>query len=137
TPGPYHRAVQNGEDSGSFHGLVTTIANLALVPFAIALGLDVVVKFSHLLGEVSGVVAGIVAGGVAIGFWNGIPLAKRQYNCEQESVMTTRPADKSSATPLDVKIEQMLTEARGLRHCSASSSRLFSRDPSATFRRCR
>src|SRR5262249_23618325 len=54
TPGPYHRAVQNGEDSGSFHGLVTTIANLALVPFAIALGLDVVVKFSHLLGEVSG-----------------------------------------------------------------------------------
>jgi len=43
TPGPYHRIVENGEDSRSFHGLVTTIANLALVPFAIALGLDVVV----------------------------------------------------------------------------------------------
>src|SRR5215472_2912818 len=48
TPGPYHRIVQNGEDSRSFHGLVTTIADLALVPFAIAPGLDVVVTFGHL-----------------------------------------------------------------------------------------
>jgi len=112
TPGPYHRIVENGEDSRSFHGLVTTIANLALVPFAIALGLDVVVTFGHLFGEVSGVFAGIAAGGVAIGFWYGIPLTKRRYNREQESAMTTRTADKSSATPLDVKIEQMLTEAR-------------------------
>src|SRR5262249_28818483 len=92
--------------------LVTTVANLALVPFAIALGLDVVVTFGHLFGEVSGVFAGIAAGGVAIGFWYGIPLTKRRYNREQESAMTTRTADKTSATPLDVKIEQMLTEAR-------------------------
>jgi hypothetical protein len=112
TPGPYHRIVQNGEDSRSFHGLVTTIANLALVPFAIALGLDVVVTFGHLFGEVSGVVAGTAAGGVAIGFWYGVPLAKRRHNCEQESAMTTRLAEKSSATAFDVKIEQMLTEAR-------------------------
>src|SRR5262249_24040064 len=68
-PGPYHRIVENGEDSRSFHGLVTTIANLALVPFAIALGLDVVVTFGDLFGEASGVVAGIAAGAVALGFW--------------------------------------------------------------------
>jgi len=112
TPGPYHRIVQNGEDSRSFHNLVTTIANLALVPLAIALGLDVIVTFGHFFGEVSGVVAGIAVGAVAIGFWYGFPLAKRQHNCKQESAMTTRPAEKPSATPLDVKIEQMLTEAR-------------------------
>ena len=69
TPGPYHRIVQNGEDSRSFHRSVTTIANLALAPFAIALGLDVVVTFGHLFGEVSGVFAGITAVAVAIGFW--------------------------------------------------------------------
>jgi hypothetical protein len=111
-PGPYHRIVQNGEDSRSFHRLVTTIANLALAPFAIALGLDVVVTFGHLFGEVSGVFAGITAAAVAIGFWYGIPLAKRRHNCKQESAMATRPPEKSPATPLDVKIEQMLTEAR-------------------------
>jgi small-conductance mechanosensitive channel len=77
TPGPY-RIVQNGEDSRSFHRFVTTIASLALVPFAIALSLDVVVTFGHLFGEVSGVVAGIAAGAVAIGFWYGYPLAKRR-----------------------------------------------------------
>jgi len=112
TPGPYHRIVQNGEDSRSFHHLVTTIASLALVPFAIALGLDVVVTFGHLFGEVSGMVPGITAGAVAIGFWYGYPLAKRRYNCEQESVMTTHPTEEPAATPLDIKIEQMLTEAR-------------------------
>src|SRR5262249_21947882 len=39
-------------------------------------------------------------------------LAKRRHNREQESAMITHPAAESSATPLDVKIEQMLTEAR-------------------------
>jgi hypothetical protein len=112
TPGPYHRIVQNGEDSRSFHRLLTTIADLALVPFAIALGLQVVVTFGHLFGEVAGAVAGVAAGFVAIAFWYGIPLAKRRYNSAQESPMTIGPAEASSATPLDVKIEQMLTEAR-------------------------
>ena len=111
-PGPYHRIVQNGEDSRTFHGLVTTIANLALAPFAIALGLDLVVTFGHLFGEVSGVAAGVAAGAVAIGFWYGFPLAKRRHNYERESAMTTRLAEGPLATPLDVKIEQMLTEAR-------------------------
>jgi hypothetical protein len=33
TPGPYHRIVEGGEDSGDFHALVTLIINLALLPF--------------------------------------------------------------------------------------------------------
>jgi hypothetical protein len=74
TPGPYHRIVQNGEDSRSFHGLVTTIAYVALIPFAIALGLDVVVTFGQLFGEVSGVVVGTAAAIVAIGVWYVFPL---------------------------------------------------------------
>jgi Family of unknown function (DUF6328) len=112
SPGPYHRIVEDGEDTQSFHRLVTAIANLALVPFAIALGLDVVVAFGHLFGEVPGVAAGMAAAGVAIGFWYGFPLAKRRHSREQERTVKTRPTEKPSATPLDVKIEQMLTEAR-------------------------
>jgi len=92
--------------------VVTTIANLALAPFAIALGLDVVATFGLLFGEVSGVFAGITAAAMAISFWYGIPLAKRRHNCKQESAMATRLPEESPATPLDVKIEQMLTEAR-------------------------
>jgi hypothetical protein len=108
-PGPYHRIVENGEDTGSFHNLVTTIANLALLPFAIALGLDVVVTFGHLFGEVSGVVVGTAAATAAIGVWYVFPLVKRHHR-EQERAMATHVTEKP--TPLDVKIEQMLTEAR-------------------------
>src|SRR5436190_16249820 len=39
-PGPYHRIVEAGEDSGRFHRVVTIIADLALLPFALALGVD-------------------------------------------------------------------------------------------------
>ena len=102
-PGPYHRIVEDGEDTRSFHSLVTAIASLALLPFAIALGLDVVVALGHLFGEVSGVVAGTAAGAVAIGVWYGFPLAKR-HHCEQERAMATHVTEMPAATSLDVKI---------------------------------
>jgi hypothetical protein len=97
-PGPYHRIVEDGEDTRSFHTLVTIIANLALLPFAIALGLDVVVTFGHLFGEVTSVVAGTAAGALAIGVWYVFPLAKRDH-CEQERAMATHLTEKLAATP--------------------------------------
>src|SRR5215471_4031997 len=36
-PGPYHRIVEKGQDSGRLHRFVTVIADLALLPFALAL----------------------------------------------------------------------------------------------------
>ena len=53
-PGPYHRIVEGGEDGKSFHRLVTVIINLALLPFAIALGVDVVVTTARIFGEMRG-----------------------------------------------------------------------------------
>ena len=38
TPGPYHRIVEAGTDSGRFHRLVTIVAELALLPFALRWG---------------------------------------------------------------------------------------------------
>src|SRR5438067_11229117 len=43
TPGPYHRIVEGGEDSEHLHRLATVIAELALFPFALALGIDIVI----------------------------------------------------------------------------------------------
>lgn len=111
-PGPYHRIVENGEDSEQFHSLVTVIINLALLPFAIALGLDVVVTSGGVLGEMAGAGVGLSATAVAIAFWYGFPQLRKRHNVEQERAMRFRHTEKSSSTPLDVKIEQMLTEAR-------------------------
>jgi len=111
-PGPYHRIVEGGEDGKSFHRLVTVIINLALLPFAIALGLDVVVTTARIFGEMPGAGAGIAVAAVAVAFWYGLPHLRKWYNPEQERLMRFRDTEKPSSTPLDVKIEQMLTEAR-------------------------
>jgi hypothetical protein len=61
TPGPYHRIVESGEDSGNFHHPVTVIADLAILPFALALGLDLFLTVGRVFGEVAGAAAGIAA----------------------------------------------------------------------------
>jgi hypothetical protein len=37
-PGPYHRLVEEGNDSGRLHRLISHVACLALAPFAASLG---------------------------------------------------------------------------------------------------
>jgi len=112
TPGPYHRIVEDGEDNNYFHSLVTVIINLALLPFAIALGLDVIITSERILGEMAGSGAGIAVAAVAIAFWYGFPQLRKWHNAERERTMQFCDTEKPSSTPLDVKIEQMLTEAR-------------------------
>jgi hypothetical protein len=112
TPGPYHRIVEHGENNSSFHRLVTVIINLALLPFAIALGLDVLVTSARVFGDMPGAGAGIAVATVAVAFWYGLPRLKKRSNSEQEAVMASRDTEKPSNPPLDVKIEQLLTEAR-------------------------
>jgi hypothetical protein len=93
-PGPLPPYRGSGEDTRSFHSLVTTIASLALLPFANALGLDVVVTVGHLFTEVSGVVAETAAGAVAIGVWYEFPLvsssARATDACAAEPVYERR-----------------------------------------------
>ena len=69
TPGPYHRIVEGGEDSGNLHRLVTIIADLALLPFALALGLDLFITAGRVFGDVAGAAAGNAAcsGGRVLG----------------------------------------------------------------------
>ena len=49
-PGPYHRVVMEGEDDPHFHRLVTAVADFALLPLALALGLDAVITAGRILG---------------------------------------------------------------------------------------
>ena len=58
TPGPYHRMVEAGTDSGRFHRLVTIVAELALLPFALALGLDLFITVERIFGETASAAAG-------------------------------------------------------------------------------
>src|SRR3954449_13300828 len=79
TPGPYHRIVEGGEDSGNLHRLVTIIAGLALLPFALALalGLDLFITAGRVFGDVAGAAAGTAATAVAVAFWYGFPRLRK------------------------------------------------------------
>jgi Family of unknown function (DUF6328) len=111
-PGPYHRIVEGGADTSHFHAVVTVIADLALAPFALALGLDLFIAAGRIFGETGGAAAAITAAALAIAFWYGYPRVRKRLTGEWERAMTSDQTAERSTTPLHAKIEQMLTEAR-------------------------
>ena len=109
TPGTYHRIVEGGRDSGAFHKVTSVIADLSLLPFALALGIDVFVSIEHVFGSAVGLAAGIGATLTALALWYGVPRAMAQRTGQKERAMTERQRDERPSTPLHVKIEQLLT----------------------------
>lgn len=111
-PGPYHRIAQRGRDSGQFHHLITVIADLALLPFAFALGIDVFITAERVFDKPEGVSAATVAVLLALGLWYGFPRLRRRSAGQEERSITRRQKNEVTSTPLHSKIEHMLTEAR-------------------------
>jgi len=87
TPGPYHRIVEGGEDNEHIHRLVTVIAELALLPFALAVGLDVAIAAGRIFGDLAAIAVGIGTTAVAAVFWFGFPRLYRRQTGEQEHAM--------------------------------------------------
>jgi Family of unknown function (DUF6328) len=112
-PGPYHRIVEAGQDSGRLHRFATAIADLALLPFALALGLVLFVGTEAIFddGAVS-VAAGTTGAGLALALWYGLPQLRKRFAGERERMITRGQSNERDDTPLQVKIEQLLTEAR-------------------------
>jgi hypothetical protein len=111
-PEPYHRIVEGGSDTGRFHNLVTDVADLALLPFALALGLSIFVPVEQIFGTAGATACATAAAALALALWYALPRARRQAVGQRERAMTKRQRDEAPETPLHIKIEQMLTEAR-------------------------
>ncbi len=111
-PGPYHRIVEKGEDSGELHHFVTTVAEAALLPFALALGLDVWLAAERVFDSAGAAVTGASATVLALGLWYGFPRLRRRYAGERERMITRLQQNERAETPLRARIEQLLTEAR-------------------------
>lgn len=103
-PSLQHRIVERGQASRRILDAATLSAGAALVPFAISLGIDLFVVIGFRFGAGLGVAAGASFSVLALVFWFGT--ARRQ-----RSAQTERPM-KNASTSLDVRVEQMLTEAR-------------------------
>jgi Family of unknown function (DUF6328) len=106
-PSMQHRIVENGADTSRIHRVAGLFAGAALLPFAASLGLDMFIVLEHLYGSSIAAIAAGFVGGLAVLLWFGLGLALRLT-----LKVAPMPEREEEVTPLETRIEQMLTEAR-------------------------
>jgi hypothetical protein len=107
TPGAYHQIVEHGEDSSHVTDFTGRVASLALVPFALGLGIDVYVATTVVLGGELAIAAGLSATICALVFWYGLEwLLRLRTSAPREDYHMRQQTD------LATRIKQVLTEAR-------------------------
>lgn len=104
-PSMHHRIVEGGLDNPRVLALAGSFADWALLPIALALAFDMLVATAWTESPWFGVAAGVAFFLCAIFFWYVLGFLVRR----KEPVMAP---DKTRPTPLDVQVDQLLTEAR-------------------------
>ncbi len=108
TPSLQHRLVERGHNTDRIHRVTTWCAALALVPFAISIGITFFIVLERHVGTAAAVTAAVLFFFLANLFWFGI----EQFIKTPEKRMT-KPEELDKIS-LDMRIEHMLTEARVL-----------------------
>ena len=106
-PSLEHRIVEHGRSSGRIIAQTNRFAGLALLPLAFSLGADLALVLAYRFGTIAGVVVGGLAAMLALLFWYVAEWAIRNPD-KGDSDMGEQD------TPIDVRVENMLTEARVL-----------------------
>lgn len=104
-PSMYHRLVEGGLDNVRVLKLTTDFAGIALLPLTFALAFDMFVAVAWTLGLFTGIAVGATFFLVAILSWYAFGFLLRS----KKPAMTK---DKTVRAPLDVQVDQLLTEAR-------------------------
>jgi hypothetical protein len=113
TPSAFHRIAEDGQSTGRVHGLTGYFAAVALLPFAVALGLDLTLTLERAWGDrAAGMAAGIGFAAAAAAGWYGAGYLMRRTQGATERGMATARREMRETAPLHALIEQMLTEAR-------------------------
>jgi len=108
-PGTQHRLTYDGHITPNLHHTATVFAGWALLPFAISLGLDIYIAFERGFSLWLGVAAGVFFTALALVLWYGLEIGYRRAKLKGRHVHETI---QEKPTSLQVKIDQMLTEAR-------------------------
>jgi Family of unknown function (DUF6328) len=114
-PGAHHRIVERGEDTYNLHRFITKVMNVALLPFAVALGFDIYVAAERTLGHTLALSVGLGASLIALFFWYGLELkrrGKREPEIREEQEMSKEKDSETGGAKLTDKIKHVLTECR-------------------------
>lgn len=105
-PSSYHRLVERGADTVRMHRVASRAIGAALLPVAVALGLELVVAANRVrgVGRGAALVMGAAATAVALVLWYAVPALARRPPEEEEVDMP--------GTAIEQKIRHVLTEAR-------------------------
>jgi hypothetical protein len=114
-PATYHRIVEKGNDSTGLLDYITRIIEIALLPFALGLGIDLYLAAERITGSKSGLLAGAMTTAFALFCWYGWGLIQHHHREEEGTVrIESTPAQGSvlPSTSLDDKVEHVLIETR-------------------------
>lgn len=110
-PAPYHRLAERARDTPLTLRFTTTMAEWALCPLGLSIGLDIFIVAQTRLGLLPSAALGFLAGLAAFFFWYGIGALHRRKR--GGSPMTEKgPAAEEMETSLDERITTLMTEAR-------------------------
>ncbi len=115
SPAAFHQLTEKGQDSVALHQFTTHVMEVALLPFALALGANVYLPAIAINGTITGAIFGVTITFLALVFWYGPVLLRRKCKDIRQTVKVN-PSDEGRAltghTALHNKIRQVLTEAR-------------------------
>ena len=109
-PAPFHRLTEGGRDTARLHDFATRMAEWALVPFGLCIGVDVFIVTDLMLGLWPGIVAGTAFTAMAALLWYGIEVTHRGRRGGR--AMRRANDDSGADTALGERITTMLIEAR-------------------------
>jgi hypothetical protein len=115
SPVAYDKIVADEHDSPAFEKFITRVAGVALLPFALALGIDLYVVTAKTAGAGAALGVGIVSTVVALFFWYGLEAAARVSKRRWRGGDALHPPQETAAkkpTPLPDRITNVLTEGR-------------------------
>jgi hypothetical protein len=105
-PSMEHRIVERGQNSARVLNIATAFAGWALLPVSIALAFDMYVAMGRMIGPLGAMLTGCLFFLIAISSWYllAFALRKKEWKVPEKQ--------SGGTTPLDVRVNQLLTEAR-------------------------
>lgn len=85
SPAPYHQIVEKGRDHREFNRFVVRVMAIALLPFAVSMGLSLYVFFNKTLGTTWSVIIGLTSTVLSGLLWYGLRFISRNPRKERNA----------------------------------------------------
>ncbi|MDB5082074.1 MAG: hypothetical protein JWP00_3998 [Chloroflexi bacterium] len=113
-PAPFHYIAERSRSTRRFHAFIRKVIVVALLPFAVGLGINFYVATEKILGQTEALILGLGTFLLAAFFWYGLSLVFKPLKVK-EKPMKSGDKDKINQpdeVKLAEKIDQVLTETR-------------------------